>query len=923
MADQLDHIAWRRLPSTAPRKTRPYFPSRAFRANVPAHGTRLSQNIAEEIRASGEDHEAVGVDPSRLMVLRFRFLEKAEREHLDKLGLQILSEREEQVPLAQPRYAVPVKFSSADAKREFLEQRTPQPGGLTGVQEVRASSGAADPLRLKLEFEDLAAGKAFLGDSGWRTALALTPTTKAPAKVSKTTVYSLLTQVPDDAHRRQFEAELSAYRGVPSMVPAILTANQRRELFDSLEGVDRPSPAERRGARLRAAHAPLPAVAYYDVDLWHPGSAALVAEVIRQFATVVRSGGGEVTDSPTSVADTLLLARVKGPPKLVEMLLRYEQAARIDLPTEPPEVQFTIFDRPAPQPEAVQIEDDGPLACVVDSGVVSAHPLLRGLVVDERDFSGEGTTVDQAGHGTHVAGIVAYGDVYQCLQSNQWRPRVRLLSAKVMRLVEQRDLAGEVWAARSGFEETARPERLIKEAITAVVQSSACRVFNLSIGDDAQVLDRQSQLPWACVLDELARALDVVLVVSAGNVSNPSIPAARTAPEFQAAVREQIFDPASAIIDPASAINALTVGSLARTDTPFRTFPSPGRRPDLVGSPVDCPSPFTRAGTLDGTGRGVRRAVKPEVVAYGGNYSLGVGGRAWNRNDPGLGVPSLRHDFQAGRLLSVACGTSSAAPYAAHVCALVEHRLRRLRQRRPTANLIRALAVHSARVPPAAEDWVTSGQSNADGEQRCLRVMGYGLPDAERAMYSADNRVVLLSEDEIVEDQVHLYEVELPPDFVQQKGRRAIRITLAYDPPIRGTRREYMGRNMWFQLYRGCTAEEILRAAAAAEGSGEPPASIESVKARPPYTLLQWSTVQSALFEAAQARALNYGVGDDGAILWHVLVGCTGRFPIEPVGAQRYALVLSLEHSDEKIRLHQVVRTRVAQRVRLRWPGPG
>src|SRR5207248_1163797 len=83
-----------------------------------------------------------------------------------------------------------------------------------------------------------------------------------------------------------------------------------------------------------------------------------------------------------------------------------------DRPPLLPDMPLTIFD-PVEPPERLNVPPpDGPLACVVDSGVVAGHPLLSGTVVDERDFdSGENTAVDRAGHGTHVAGIVFYGDV--------------------------------------------------------------------------------------------------------------------------------------------------------------------------------------------------------------------------------------------------------------------------------------------------------------------------------------------------------------------------------------------------------------------------------------------------------------------------------------------------------------------------------
>jgi hypothetical protein len=98
--------------------------------------------------------------------------------------------------------------------------------------------------------------------------------------------------------------------------------------------------------------------------------------------------------------------------------LDYDRVSRVGLPPRLVPVRFTVLDGEPEMDTAAPLPADGPLACLVDSGVVSGHRLLRGLVVDERDFdSGDNTPVDRVGHGTHLAGFIVYRDVHACLQS--------------------------------------------------------------------------------------------------------------------------------------------------------------------------------------------------------------------------------------------------------------------------------------------------------------------------------------------------------------------------------------------------------------------------------------------------------------------------------------------------------------------------
>jgi hypothetical protein len=236
------------------------------------------------------------------------------------------------------------------------------------------------------------------------------------------------------------------------------------------------------------------------------------------------------------------------------------------------------------------------------------------------------------------------------------------------------------------------------------------------------------------------------------------------------------------------------------------------------------------------------------------------------------------------------------------------------------ANLIRALAVNSGDVPAAAAKWVRHGQTDSDGEVRELRSLGFGLPDHYRACFSDDNRAVLIAEDELEERHFHLYRFELPPDFFDRKGIRCVRATLAFDPPVRGGRQEYLSRSMTMQLYRGVSTQVIQGAVAKSDGDATTVGQLLTRHKRIQPTVYEWSTVQSAVCRS-KVRSLFECASDPLNVrrCWHVLVGCKHRFDTEETAArQRYALVVSLEHSDGRVRLYQSLRQQIEQQVQVR-----
>jgi Subtilase family len=414
------------------------------------------------------------------------------------------------------------------------------------------------------------------------------------------------------------------------------------------------------------------------------------------------------------------------------------------------------------------------------------------------------------------------------------------------------------------------------------------------------------QLPWAELLDDLARRLDIVIVVSAGNVPDADIPTALNSPQFQREVINSLKTEKHRLIDPATAALCITVGAIARRDDPsMLSLGTP-----LAAAPRGCPSPFTRCGP------GVAGAVKPEVVAPGGNFAVdSIAGTAiWRRQDPNLGEPTLNWHFPSGRLLRATCGTSFAAAQVTHIAARMEAALRNQFGVAPSQNLVRALLINSARIDGNIKEWLGEQQDDL------LRTVGYGQPNVEFC-WSVPNRVTLVTEEVVSYKSFHVYSLIVPENFLQEKGKRSITVSLAYDPPTRLSRRDYIATAMWLEIFGGLTTEQVFEYRTKYEGDGEPPTAPDKNKLdfKPGGQTLRMSTVQSRAWHSNQGtKFLNRQLPDGDATL-HIFVGCQPRFQ-NPLGEdrQRYALVITLEHENQQIDVYQEVRARIRTRARIR-----
>jgi hypothetical protein len=500
-------------------------------------------------------------------------------------------------------------------------------------------------------------------------------------------------------------------------------------------------------------------------------------------------------------------------------------------------------------------------------------------------------------HGTMVAGLAAYGDFEVALRDGTSLPQpIRVLAARVLEPTSH--------AAGATFP-TDRPEhRVIEEAVRELYRRGA-GVINLSFSDrdnySGPHVDQRTEL-----LDSLARELDLVIVTCAGNTR--SVPSSA---ELHRNHPRHLFEPFNRIAEPAIAANALTIGSVARSaQGSHPDGDSPPEMRAVAGS--DEISPFSRTGPGFQPG-----SVKPDLVHYGGNVvtQAVLSARTVSADNAGAGAVSLAYPgpFGAGG------GTSYAAPRVARIAAVV-----RAEYPEASANLTRVLVGLSANVPQPhrASSGTIAGRTPSTQMAEHLKLVGYGIPDEVRAIESIRSRVVMMFDGELDCDTSVIHEIPVPEEFSFGAADRRISVSLAYDPPVRRHRREYLAARMKVDLFRAMDLAEVRTMMARQVKDSSVPLPSDRRRGdknlKPSSTDVLRSTLQVRRWKASHSRSLD---PDDGNTFYLVVTHTSepwAQRAFEDYSTQSYALAVELEdRSRAEINLLGRVQARI-DRSRIR-----
>lgn len=405
--------------------------------------------------------------------------------------------------------------------------------------------------------------------------------------------------------------------------------------------------------------------------------------------------------------------------------------------------------------------------CILDAGINDQHPLLM------KAIRGNGVhTVDQTwgtydsplwnGHGTEMAGLAAYNDLQEALET-QGSVEVshKIESVKILPNTgyNPSDLYGAI------------TQRAV--AIAEIENPQDHRVLCMAVTSSTDRPDQDGRpSSWSASIDEITSGATEeghnhrLFVVSAGNVT-PEAFVHGSYPEVNT------LEP---VQNPAQSWNAITVGGY----TDKIEVSSDWLRGFHALAPLNTLSPFSTTSTL------WRKIwpIKPEVLFKGGNIATNDEDYT-GCDDLSLLTTGHRPSFS---LFSTINATSAATAQAAFFCAKLMNEYPEL-----WPETIRALMIHSATWTDEMHHQFCPKGDGTTKTQRgvLLRHCGYGIPDIEKAIQCANNSVNMIVQGEmqpfrkegsVKMNEMHIHSFPWPNEVLRALGETEVklRVTLSY-----------------------------------------------------------------------------------------------------------------------------------------------
>lgn len=555
----------------------------------------------------------------------------------------------------------------------------------------------------------------------------------------------------------------------------------------------------------------------FEIELWFRTSEIKRREGERTISALINAVGGRIIDSSiiSEIGYHAILAEL--PAIQIETIVNSPNTELVkcdnvmffrptgqiiagDTPNADEYQPIEVVKKPLPQ--------GSPIVALFDGLPLANHSLLANrLIIDDPDGYEEFYGVENRNHGTAMSSLIVNGDLNEeedPLESPLYvRPIMKPSTNRNTECVPNDVLFVDL---------IHRAVKRIFEGEDGFNAIRTIKIINISIGDPTRMF-YYSLSPLAKVLDWLSFKYNVLFTISAGNHAKDisfdetyTYLQALTASERQNALISKIVSDYRnrRILSPSESINSITIGALHFDNS--------------VLLPIENrinPSEMLFPSTISAFGNGYRRSIKPDMVFYGGRQfyeePFSSNGPAVLRISKYKRIPGNKVAAPDSTLDKTVYerGTSNATALISRNAVFCHRTIQSILEQENILNgdefvtlLIKSMLVHGCCWGDIQTNLIRTlngSFSNAEIKNIVTRWIGYGLPDIAKVNTCTEQRVTILGYGKLIEDQVHIFKLPLPPSLSLRNDRRKLTITLAWFTPIATNTQKYRTASLYFE----------------------------------------------------------------------------------------------------------------------------
>lgn len=421
------------------------------------------------------------------------------------------------------------------------------------------------------------------------------------------------------------------------------------------------------------------------------------------------------------------------------------------------------------------LDDTLPIIGIIDTGISNQTPLAPLIIPDETfNITASSVLIDEANHGTAVAALAALGKkAYSLGYRGEIPADAKLLSIKVM---DANSASLSIKAVLS----------LLKDAKQKYPK---LKVFVLTICYADHKRDNEDYSAYAFLLDKFSHENDCLIVISSAN-------------NHDAAVANNNYNlnyfltEATNICTPAESMNNITVGAAAGSlrDGNFEGVAISKEFPALYSrkSHIDLFSLFPK-------NKINKHHFKPDIIEFGGDYEFGR-----SNSYIGQGLKASMEVLSANPAESFCneIGTSFSAPLVANIAVQIQRVYPEIKTQSIKALIVNGASLNLIRFQQPFVKLLN-------------KTSGHGLTCERKSIFSDENSVTFLIEEEIEPEQLKIFPLHFPKYLVEdnlgkKNGILKVTATLCFSfMPIINNQLGYCPMHIAFCFFKNQTGSDI------------------------------------------------------------------------------------------------------------------